>query len=160
MPILGSIIKGLIGLKGALTPIKDPVEAQSLVLTELLDTARDTAFGRAHAFTRILAHDDPAEAFARTVPIHDHHAMETKWWNRIHAGEADVTWPGTPPYFALSSGTTGRESKRIPVTQEMLGSIRNAGIRQFSALSNFDLPAGFFEKDVLMLGSPTNLKQH
>jgi hypothetical protein len=154
------MIKGLIGLKGALAPAVDPVVAQTEVLRELLFTARETSFGRAHGFTSLLDRDDLMDAFSRTVPMHDHDAMHSQWWNRIHAGEADVTWPGKPPYFALSSGTTGRESKRIPVTHEMLASIRKAGVKQFSALHNFDLPADFFEKDIMMLGSSTNLKEH
>ncbi len=160
MPVIGSIIKGLIGLKGALAPDIDPVAAQAEVLRELLDTARDTAFGRAYGFAHLLDQDDMVEAYARTVPIHDYDTIHEKWWKRLHAGEEDVTWPGSPKYFALSSGTTGRESKRIPVTQEMLASIRKAGVRQFSALKNFDLPADFFERDIMMLGSSTNLKEH
>ena len=31
----------------------------------------------------------------------------------MHSGEEDVTWPGMPHYFALSSGTTGKSSKQI-----------------------------------------------
>ncbi|MGB7393705.1 MAG: GH3 auxin-responsive promoter family protein, partial [Pricia sp.] len=64
-----------------------------------------------------------------------------------------------PHYFALSSGTTGKTSKRIPVTDAMIESIRDAGIQQVYALSNFDLPPDFFEKGILMLGSSTDLKK-
>lgn len=159
MPVIGSIIKGLIGLKGALAPERDPVVEQLKVLRQLLDTARDTAFGRAYGFVHLLDQEDLPAAFARTVPIHDYERINEIWWDRIHTGEADVTWPGKPPYFALSSGTTGSESKRIPVTEDMLASIRKAGIHQFSALKNFDLPADFFERDIMMLGSSTNLKE-
>lgn len=75
----------------------------------------------------------------------------------MHEGEEDVTWPGKPPYFALSSGTTGKTSKRIPVTEDMVEAIRQTGIKQVGALANFDLPADFFEKEIMMLGSSTDL---
>ena len=60
----------------------------------------------------------------------------------------------------MSSGTTGKTSKRIPVTDEMIEAIRQAGIKQVFALKNFDLPADFFEKDIMMLGSSTDLQEN
>lgn len=41
----------------------------------------------------------------------------------------------------------------------MIKAIRNAGIQQVYALSNFDLPSDFFEKGILMLGSSTDLEE-
>ena len=41
----------------------------------------------------------------------------------------------------------------------MISSIRNAGIEQIYALSNFELPTDFFEKGILMLGSSTDLEE-
>lgn len=64
----------------------------------------------------------------------------------MHEGEEDVTWPGRPPYFALSSGTTGKTSKKIPVTDDMVEAIRKTGIKQVRTLSNFDLPSDFLRK--------------
>src|SRR5699024_3202693 len=61
-------------------------------------------------------------------------------------------------YYALSSGTTGTTSKRIPVTGDIINAIRQTGLKQISALSNFDLPGEFFEKEIMMLGSSTNLQ--
>src|SRR5690606_967025 len=68
-------------------------------------------------------------------------------------------WPKDPDYYALSSGTTGKTSKRIPVTHDMIKSIRSTGIAQILALNNFNLPASFFEKSIMMLGSSTDLVQ-
>ena len=36
---------------------------------------------------------------------------------KIIKGQANINWPGKIKYFALSSGTTGSPSKRIPVTE-------------------------------------------
>lgn len=159
MPIVGSLIKSLIDLGGALTSDPEAKDAQKQVLISLLKKAKDTAFGKHYNFEAILEADDVEKSFAEKVPYFDYHKLEKEWWHRVHEGERDITWPGRPPYFALSSGTTGKSSKRIPVTDEMVEAIRKSGIKQVSALSNFDLPADFFEKEIMMLGSSTDLHQ-
>jgi len=144
MEIIGNIIKGAINIKEALTPEVNPVEAQRKVLQKLLTTAKDTMFGKAYDFEAIRKTEDPEVAFANSVPYFDYNQINDKWWSKLHEGLEDVTWPGKPSYFALSSGTTGKTSKRIPVTDDMLSAIKQAGIDQVTALSNFDLPAEFF----------------
>lgn len=47
---------------------------------------------------------------------------------RMKHGEADVLWPGRCSFFALTAGTTGPQPKCIPVTDEMLGHFRQAGL--------------------------------
>ncbi|MEO2064381.1 MAG: GH3 auxin-responsive promoter family protein [Christiangramia sp.] len=157
MAIFGSLIKSLIEIKENFTGEDDAVKQQEEVLRELLKKAQDTAFGKHYHFEEILEAENMQKAFAEKVPYFDYNKIASHWWDRYHEGEEDVTWPGKPPYFALSSGTTGKSSKRIPVTQDMLDAIRSAGIKQVSALSNFDLPADFFEKEIMMLGSSTDL---
>lgn len=157
MAILGSIIKNAIDVREALVSETTPVEAQEEVLKKLLETAKNTAFGKYYGFKKILESDHIATSFAETVPFFDYHEMRSQWWNRVEEGLEDITWPGKPSYFALSSGTTGKTSKRIPVTDEMIDAIRGTGIKQVGALTNFDLPADFFEKEIMMLGSSTDL---
>ncbi|MFD2565110.1 GH3 family domain-containing protein [Aquimarina rubra] len=159
MEIIGSIIKGAINLKGALTSEPNHIEAQQNVLEKLLKTASKTAFGIEYDFERIVSSGNIQNEFANKVPYFDYHQLLEKWWHRVIEGEENVTWPGNPDYFALSSGTTGKKSKRIPVTNEMIEAIRNAGIKQVEALSNFNLPASFFEKEIMMLGSSTDLQE-
>ena len=159
MPIIGNIIKGFIDVRDKLADDGNPMEAQKKVLKRLLDTAKETAFGKHYEFDKILACEDIPNAFAEAIPYFDYNKIEGEWWQKMHEGQEDVTWPGTPQYFALSSGTTGKTSKRIPVTEEMITAIRNAGIQQVYALSNFDMPPDFFEKGILMLGSSTDLEE-
>ena len=159
MAIFGSIIKSLIDIKENFTSENDPVEDQVRVLKELLEKSKDTVFGRYYNFKGILEAEDIRSEFAKKIPYFDYNRLNDEWWYRYHEGETDVTWPGKPPYFALSSGTTGKSSKRIPVTEDMVESIRKAGIKQVSALSNYDLPPDFFEKEFMMLGSSTNLQE-
>lgn len=160
MAILGNIIKGVIDVTGSLSGEKNAPEEQRKVLDELLNTASETAIGKEYDFSSIRLAADPAARFREVVPIHSYQQMFEQWWQRQLQGEADISWPGNPSYYALSSGTTGKESKRIPVTEAMVDAIRQAGIKQVFSLSTFDLPADFFEKEILMLGSSTELQQH
>ena len=159
MAFVGSIIKGLIDLRDKIVSEPEAEEAQLQVLKKLLNKAKDTAFGKQYNFESILEADDITKAFAERVPYFDYNKINEEWWSRMHQGENNVTWPGKPPYFALSSGTTGKTSKRIPVTEDMVEAIRQTGIKQVGALANFDLPSDFFEKEIMMLGSSTDLKE-
>ncbi len=158
MPFIGNLIKKAIDLGEALTSYESPVDEQQKILKHLLEEAKDTAFGRHYNFEEILESENLFQAFASRVPTHDYDKINTEWWHRTLAGEADVTWPGKPRFFAVSSGTTS-SSKHIPVTDDMLSAIRRSGIGQILALSEFDMPPEFFEKEILMLGSSTGLKE-
>jgi hypothetical protein len=99
----------------------DPAAAQRRVLAGLVRRARDTWFGRRHDFGSIAG---PAD-FAQAVPIASYDER-LDVFERIWAGEPDVCWPGRPPYFARTSGTTAAE-KHIPHTHEGLRSNMRAG---------------------------------
>lgn len=159
MAILGSIIKSAIELRDTLVSNDSPIEEQKNVLSNLLETAKNTAFGKYYGFQHILDSDAIQKKFSEAVPFFDYHTMREEWWERTEQGLTDISWPGKPSYFALSSGTTGKTSKRIPVTDAMIESIRSAGVKQVGALSNFDLPTDFFEKEIMMLGSSTDLQE-
>jgi hypothetical protein len=159
MAVIGSIIKGLIQVTDAVSSEPKPHEAQTEVLKNLLKKAKNTAFGLHYNFEELLEADDIKAEFARRIPIFDYNKINEEWWSKMHEGEENVTWPGKPPYFALSSGTTGKSSKRIPVTDDMVEAIRQTGIKQVASLANYDLPSDFFQKEIMMLGSSTDLKQ-
>lgn len=158
MPFLGTIVKKLIELGDTFSAEASATEAQEKVLHNLLEKAKETEFGKHYGFAEILESPDLSQAFAEAVPFHNYDKMNHDWWHRVLAGEENIAWPGRPHYFALSSGTTSH-SKHIPVTDDMLASIRNSGIKQILSLSGFDLPASFFEKQIMMLGSSTQLKE-
>ncbi|MCK7590087.1 GH3 auxin-responsive promoter family protein [Subsaxibacter sp. CAU 1640] len=160
MAILGNIIKGVIDVKDTLTSEINAVAEQKEMLKKLLTKAKDTDFGKHYQFEKILQSDNLEKHFAETVPYFDYNKMNDEWWHRLQKGEENVTWPGHPTYFALSSGTTGKKSKRIPVTADMIEAIKNTGIQQVFSLSKYDFPADFFEKEIMMLGSSTELKEN
>lgn len=159
MAILGQVIKSALEIKNALTADSQEVtQAQEAQLLSLLKKAKNTAFGIYYGFDQILKTASPIEAYRQKVPIHSYQQIHRRWWaqQQIHP---NITWPGKPNYFALSSGTTGKKSKRIPITEEMLASFRSVSLAQAVSLAKFDLPPHLFEKEALMLGSSANLAE-
>lgn len=156
MTVIGELIKKAISLSGWVSTDEHPAKAQKEVLKKLLEQAKHTAFGKHYHFEDVLNADALEQAFQAQVPIHDYDKIHADWWHYLAKGHQNITWPGTQQYFALSSGTTSH-SKQIPVTDDLLEAIRKAGIQQVLSLRNFDLPASFFEKQILMLGSCTQL---
>lgn len=158
MAVIGEIIKRAIEVADKFITNSNPVDAQKEVLYELLSKARNTSFGLYYDFRSIMDKKDIRKAFAREVPYHSYDKMYNEWWQQIIEGKEDITWPGAVDYFAVSSGTTSKK-KHIPVTDDMLSSIRRAGIQQIKGVADFDLPPEFFEKEILMFGSSTDLKK-
>jgi hypothetical protein len=164
MPILGTLLKKGIKFKKSIEQEKgNPFDLQKKELEELVETARDTAFGKAYKFNNILKsfnNSDP-EAFykeySKNVPVYNYNSIFNEWWHKAKSGERDVCWPGRVKYFALSSGTSEAATKHIPITKEMSRAIQKTGIRQILTLSYYDLPSSLFEKGILMLGGSTHL---
>lgn len=160
MAILGQIIKSAIELGSRLnTEDKSPAQLQEKQLQKLLQQAKSTAFGTYYGFAKLLEAENPVKAFQEDVPIFNYAKMNQAWWQQQQK-LPNITWPGKPSYFALTSGTTSNKSKRIPVTNDMLASFRAVGISQALSLSKFDLPNELFEKEVLLLSSSANLDEH
>jgi hypothetical protein len=159
MAVIGEVLKKLVEVADKVFTNPDPAEAQKEVLKELLEKAESTEFGKFYQFKDLLScGDDLRNTFARAIPYHSYDDMLDRWWYKVIEGGEDVTWPDKVKYFAVSSGTTSKK-KHIPVTGDMLKSIRRAGMQQIKGVADFDLPAGFFEKEILFFGSSTNLKQ-
>lgn len=158
MKVIGEILKKAVAVADKIITNPNPAEAQIKELKQLLSKAENTAFGKYYQFSKLHKEEDPREAFAREVPYHNYDQIHEKWWNKVVKGAEDITWPGKASYFAVSSGTTSKR-KHIPVTDEMLKSIRNAGLQQIKGIADFDLPPEFFMKEILMFGSSTNLKK-
>jgi hypothetical protein len=138
----------------------DAWKAQQNVLKRLLRKAQFTHFGEAYGFSEIIRSENVVEAFQRNVPVHDYNRIFKNWWYRSLNGEPYVAWPGRVKYFALSSGTSEASSKYIPVTNDILRSIKKTSVRQLLSLAQYNFPPEFFEKGkgILMLGGSTHLQ--
>lgn len=160
MPILGSVIKSAIKLRGKLPSffrVKNAKQTQEVVLKKLLKSAANTAFGEEYGFSRILKSKDIVNEFKKKVPLFDYNSIFKKWWYRSLQGEAWVTWPGKVKYFALSSGTSEASSKYIPVTANMLRAMKKTSVKQVFSLARYNFPPEFYEKGILALGGSTHL---
>ncbi|MBS4013513.1 MAG: GH3 auxin-responsive promoter family protein [Bacteroidetes bacterium] len=160
MPLLGSILKNAIKLRGKLPSffkITDPKKIQERTLIKLLKTASPTALGEEYKFSKILKSKDVSSEFRNNVPIFDYNSIFQKWWYRCLQGEAWVAWPGRIKYFALSSGTSEASSKYIPVTPHMLRAMKKTSVKQIFSLARYDFPPEFYEKGFLALGGSTHL---
>ncbi|MBA3828540.1 MAG: GH3 auxin-responsive promoter family protein [Taibaiella sp.] len=159
MALLGNIIARSLKIRKQFTPpVATPQVYQRHTLRQLLERSQYTAFGKQYGFADMLGQDlDPVKSFRKNVPVHTYDNMHSEWWYRCQLGEENVTWPGKVKYFALSSGTSESASKHIPVTQDMIKSIKKVGFKQLYSLANYKIPKGAFGKGILMLGGTTSL---
>ena len=97
-------------------------QLQQQVLSHLLKTARDTEYGREHAFATTKGYED----FVRHNSVNTYDELKNQI-DRMRHGERDVLWPGRVKWYAKSSGTTNDKSKFIPVSEEGLQRIHYAG---------------------------------
>ncbi len=159
MSLIGKLIKSGIELNHRIVPNAGGDQStQEEALRKLLRKASETAFGKYYGFDEILQSRDVVASFKESVPIFNYDQMH-QWW-RQQQKYPDITWPGKPRFFALSSGTTGKESKRIPITEDFLSSMRDVGTSVIRSLPNFDLPEAIFESEILMLSSSAKLDQN
>lgn len=159
MALLGNLISRSLKLRRKFNlKVAAPETYQRVVLRQLLERGQYTAFGKHYGFGEILSQElDFIKAFRERVPAHDYDKMHREWWYRNLEGEENVTWPGKVKYFALSSGTSGSASKHIPVTADMIKSIKKWGFKQLYSMANFKIRPVAFEKGILMLGGTTSL---
>ncbi len=159
MALLGSLITRSIKLRKRMARnTATPEVYQRRELRKLLERGQYTLFGKHYDFGGILEQElDFVRAYQKIVPVYDYDKMHNEWWHLALEGKENVSWPGKVKYFALSSGTSGSASKHIPVTSDMIRSIRRMGFRQLFSLVDFNVPEETFTKGLLMLGGTTSL---
>ncbi|GGH37776.1 hypothetical protein IA57_05335 [Mangrovimonas yunxiaonensis] len=132
-----------------------PVQTQEKVFSDLINKAKNTAFGRDHDFGAIHSHAD----FVKRVPIRDYEALKP-YVERVVQGEEHVLWPGKPIYFAKTSGTTSG-AKYIPITKASMPShikaARNAILMYVAETGNTAFVTG---KMIFLQGSPVLEKKN
>lgn len=158
MPIIGKLLKKTteISYKRNFNKGKEYVN-QLKTLVSIMDKAKNTNFGLKHDFHHSLSEKDVVEEYQKRVSITDYEDFYTNWLKGSIEGLKDHTWTGKIKHFALSSGTTGSPSKRIPVTEEMIRSFQKTSLRQISTLHELDLPETFFNASILLVGGCTKL---
>ncbi len=122
---------------------------QHTIMRQLIERAKYTAYGRAVRLDAVNTYTD----FKKAVAVGDYEAMRP-WVERIKQGERDVLWPGSPLYFAKTSGTTSGV-KYIPITKDSMPnhilSARNALLMYIHNSGNSRFVNG---KMIFLQGSP------
>ena len=88
---------------------------QRMVLSRLMNEAKETEYGRKHGFGTVKGYED----FVRRTPMNTYEELKGEI-DRMRRGERDILWPGRVKWYAKSSGTTNDKSKFIPVSREGL----------------------------------------
>lgn len=95
--------------------LKFPNEVQNELLHNLIQTAKDTEFGKKYDFSSLLTY----QQFCERVPLYTYEEFEPMI-ERSRQCEQNIFWPQPIKWFAKSSGTTNAKSKFIPVSGDAL----------------------------------------
>lgn len=106
----------------------DPVAQQRWQLLSLVRRAASTRFGKDYGFSRIGG----VEEFQARVPLRSYEDFWKEYWSATFPRLENCTWPGTIPFFALTSGTTTGKTKYIPCSRAMVLANRRAGLEVLS----------------------------
>lgn len=130
--------------------IKYPLDVQQEVFQSLVETAKDTEFGRQYHFADIQTRQD----FIGRVPVTSYENFYP-YIDRLLHGEQNVLWPTPIKWFAKSSGTTNAKSKFIPVSQEALDDCHYKGGKDLISIyvNNYPDTEVFAGKNLAIGGS-------
>lgn len=92
----------------------NPKKQQEKVLKFLIESAKNTEFGKKHNFDSIKNYED----FKKNIPVRGYEELR-EYFDAIYNGKSDVLWAGKPLYLAKTSGTTSG-SKYIPITKHSI----------------------------------------
>jgi len=150
MKVLNSIIT--LALKRRISQVEQfiarPYETQNKLFKQLIQSAKNTEFGRAYDFSSI----QNVEQFQSRVPIYNYESI-FPFIERTLKGEQNILWPTDISWFAKSSGTTSGKSKFIPVSKETLDDCHFKAGKDMMALYCHNNPdSGVFSGKSLMMG--------
>jgi len=137
---------------------RDPAPTQKALLDGLVRSAARTRFGIEHGFESIRSIAD----YQARVPLRTY-ADFKPYWDRVFKGERDVTWPGHPRYFAVTSGTTSISTagnKYIPLSDEAIRSQLRVGRDVLNFYFHHTHDTNLFRGRFMFLGGSTELKRH
>ncbi len=132
---------------------QDPRAAQQRQLMALLAKAAATEFGRRHRFDGIRS----VAQFQQRVPLRRFRQLDEEYWRSAYPRLSNCTWPGTIPYFAVTSGTASGVSKHIPVSRAMIAANRRAALDVLVHHLAACPRSRVFGGKTLMLGGSTDL---
>lgn len=91
---------------------KDVKMTQNIVLKRILESAKNTAFGKDHNLQKVKT----LEEYKQAIQIGGYE-LHRPYVERMFKGESDVLFPGKPLFYNTTSGTTAKP-KFIPVSKD------------------------------------------
>ncbi len=135
--------------------MKYPVEVQEDVRKRLVESARNTEWGKRYGYSSLQSADD----FRERVPVSTYEQLQP-YIDRVMRGEQQVLWPSDIRWFAKSSGTTNDRSKFIPVSEEALEDCHyKAGKDLLSMYCNLNPETKMFSGKGLTIGGSHQISQ-
>ncbi len=156
-PIINSIVSWM--MKKRMSSIEyfmqNPIEVQEQWFNNLINTAKNTEWGKIHGYSDITTIDK----FRERVPIQNYDTLKP-YIERTMKGEQNLLWPSTIHWFAKSSGTTSDKSKFIPVSEESLEECHyNGGTDMIALYCNNKPDTKMFTGKCLVLGGSHQISQ-
>jgi len=99
------------------------VPAQQKTFRQLADTFAQTQLWREHGIEAGIDY----KQFRERVPLYTYEDLAPAI-ERMKHGEADVLWPGSCAFYAISSGTTAGRTKYLPINGPMIAHFRKTGL--------------------------------
>mgnify|MGYP001239174364 FL=1 len=137
--------------------MRHPHRVQETLLSQFIQSARRTEWGKMHDFRSIRT----PQQFAERIPLQDYESLKP-YIHRMMLGEPDVLWHGMVDMFAKSSGTTNDKSKFIPVSRVNLTECHHKGAWDTMSVIYRNRPDSrhFLGKSLLMGGSAAAYEPH
>lgn len=133
----------------------NPIETQNKVFKGHMAVLSQTVFGKDHGISPNTTYNE----FKSQVPIKDYEALRP-YFDRVVAGESDITWKGKPLYLSKTSGTTSG-AKYIPISKESMPNHINCARNALLLYINETGNAAFIDGSLIFLsGSPTLEKKN
>lgn len=127
---------------------KYPHEVQGELFKKLINTARDTEWGKKYDYRSIKS----VNTFNERVPISSYADLKPII-DRLRKGEQNLLWPEEVKWFAKSSGTTAGKSKFIPMSDSAIEECHFKGGKDIiSIYFNMYPDSAMFEGKSLVMG--------
>jgi len=135
--------------------LKYPHEVQEEWFQNLIDSAKNTEWGRKYDYSSIYT----IKQFKERVPLQNYDTLKP-YIERMLNGQQNILWPTEIRWFAKSSGTTSDRSKFIPVSQESLEECHFKGGKDLLSIYCTNRPdAKIFTGKCLVLGGSHQINQ-
>lgn len=157
MAIINSVLSWLIKKRMHQIDLfmKYPHEVQKESLNQLLETARDTEWGKKYDYRTIRS----VQTFRERVPVSTYEELKPMI-DRLRQGEQNILWPEEIKWFAKSSGTTDSKSKFIPISQSTLEECHfKAGKDVLTLYLNNFPDSEIFQGKGLLMGGSQNIQE-